>query len=396
LLLVAGLLFQFRGLLFNRYDNAAAPLLTLAFQDDPKDRDVGAATMTFGLLLTDQSEPGKRKRLTLDDRGRTNNTCYRLDGREFLLGYEGGRWQGTSPGPGGRSVWLHQDLPVAIIQDVAIVPGPQSRQLDTCLVRYTVENRDRAAHKVGLRFLLDTFVGGRDGVPFAVPGKGGLCDTFCDLQGADVPDFLQALETGDLRNSGTVSHLTLRLGWRLEAPGRVTLGAWPDEKLKAKDPRAQANLTRWEVPLLSMKESADSAVTLYWPEKELAAGARRELGFAYGLGALAAEACEGWLALAVGGSFLPGGELTVAAYVKQAGPGETLTLELPAGLTLVGGQQVVAVPAPPAGASPPLSLVAWRVRSALADQANYEVRVRTSAGLSQERTISVAADRRLE
>jgi hypothetical protein len=385
-LLIAGLmLFQFRGLFFRNADNAAEPL-TLAFQDDPKDESVGAATMTFGLVL---AGPGKSKRLTYDERGRTNNTCYRLDGRDFLLGYEGGQWQR----PSGRSVWLHQDVPIAVIQDVAIVPGPQSGRPDTCLVRYTIENRDKAAHKVGLRFLLDTFVGGRDGVPFAVPGKDQLCDTSCDLQGADVPDFLQALETGDPANPGTVAHLTLRLGWRLEAPGRVTLGAWPDEQFKAKDPRALANLTRWEVPLLSLKEPADSAVTLYWPEKELGAGARREVGFAYGLGEVTGD---GRLALAVGGSFLPGGEWSVAAYVKGAAAGESLTLELPAGLMLAGGKEVTAVPVPPAGASPLLSLVTWRVRSAPADRANYEVRVRSSAGPAQVRTVTVAADRRLE
>jgi hypothetical protein len=263
-------------------------------------------------------------------------------------------------------------------------------------VRYTLENRDKVAHRAGLRFLLDTYVGGRDGVPFAVPGEVRLCDTFCERKDAEVPDFLQVLETGDLAIPGTVAQLTLRLGWRLEAPGRVTIGAWPDEKLQTTDKRAQANLTRWEVPLLSMKKPADSAVTLYWPEKELAAGTRRELGFAYGLGALAGDRGSGRLALAVGGSFLPGGAFTVAAYVKDTGAEQSLTLELPVGLTLVKGDQEVVVAAIPAGVSPPLSLVAWEVQSAAEERASYTVRVRSSTGASQARTVRVEADRRLE
>src|SRR5262249_44822338 len=153
----------------------------------------------------------------------------------------------------------------------------------------------------------DTFIGGRDGVPFAVPGLMWPCDTTCDRQGADVPDFLQALEADDLTRPGTVAHLSLRMSRRLEAPGRVTLGAWPDDSLKARAPAAQANLTRWDVPLASLRETKDSAVTLYWPEKELAPGARRRLGFAYGLGVLAADKGQGRLALAVGGVFAPGG-----------------------------------------------------------------------------------------
>jgi hypothetical protein len=187
-------------------------ILTIAFQDNPKDA-VGAATMTFGLALAHAEDTGtasKHKRLIYDEHGRTNNVCYRLDGKEFLLGYEGGAWQalreplrpdGGAPS-GCRSVWLHKAAPVAVIQTALVIPGPQSGQPDTCLVRYTIENRDQAAHKVGLRFLLDTFIGSHDGVPFAVPGVSALCETSCDHKGADVSDFLEALETDDLKNPG--------------------------------------------------------------------------------------------------------------------------------------------------------------------------------------------------
>ena len=49
--------------------------------------------------------------------------------------------------------------------------------------RVQVENKD-SAHKVGIRFMLDTFIGAEDGVPFAIPGKKGLCDTMDDFDTA--------------------------------------------------------------------------------------------------------------------------------------------------------------------------------------------------------------------
>src|SRR5262249_40586953 len=150
-------------------------------------------------------------------------------------------------------------------------------------------------HKVGIRFLLDTFIGGNDGVPFTIPGDSTLCDTLKDLPAEDkdgkVPDFLQALEKPDLAHPGTVAHLRLRPEDLKEAPVRVTLGAWPNEKLRVLDRKALGPATLWDVPLLSMKALGlnDSAVTMYWQEQPLAAGASREVGFEYGLWDLASQ-----------------------------------------------------------------------------------------------------------
>ena len=71
------------------------------------------------------------------------------------------------------------------------------RLLDTCLVRYVIYQQGRTiGHKVGLRFLLDTYIGANDGVPFTIPGDKDLCDTYKDFDKPDkVPDFISALET---------------------------------------------------------------------------------------------------------------------------------------------------------------------------------------------------------
>src|SRR5262249_11002110 len=198
--------------------------------------------------------------------------------------------------------WLLDDRKIAVAQQVEIIPGPQTRLKDTCLVRYTIDNRDRRAREVGLRYLLDTYIGANDGVPFTIPGDTRLCDTLLKFDRPErVPDFIQALERQDLENPGTIAHLQLRLGGRLEPPTRVTLGCWPDNQV-AKDgkaPTALAQLTGWEVPVAPIHtlSPGDSAVTIYWDPRPMAGGATREVGFSYGLGAIAtAGAAKGKLA----------------------------------------------------------------------------------------------------
>jgi hypothetical protein len=214
-------------------------------------------TLRFGLVtLHDGKEVGAGaavRRLTFDPWGRTNNTCLRFDGTdERLFGGARGRWEESEAHgwkddrgkdhEGVKSVWICDDTRVEVTQFVELARGEQSNLLDTCRVRYRIDNRGGKEHQVGLRFLLDTFIGGNDGVPFTIPGDSALCDTLKDLPGQEkdkkVPDFLQALEKPDLAHPGTVAHLRLRLEDLNEVPVRVTLGAWPNEKLRVLDRNA--------------------------------------------------------------------------------------------------------------------------------------------------------------
>src|SRR3954454_15390006 len=112
-------------------------------------------------------------------------------------------------------------------QLVDLVAGEQTRLLDTCLVRYQVENRDTQAHTVGLRVMLDTYIGGTDGVPVQVPGRVGLVETMAVLRQKEVPAFLQAQENADPRDPGTVA----RMGFTVqnaEPVAEVRIARWPD------------------------------------------------------------------------------------------------------------------------------------------------------------------------
>ena len=351
-------------------------------------------------------DPKRLKRLTYDELGRSNNTCLRIDGAEQLFGHAPGRWRAAAeslgkgergrPRVGLRSVWALEAVGLVVTQQVEVVPGDLTRLLDTCFVRYTIENRDGKAHRVGLRVLLDTYIGANDGVPFLVPGASTLCDSLLRFDGDAVPEFIQALEREDLQNPGTVAYLRFRTGGNLETPSRVTLGAWPDARLADRPggTGAKSQLTGWDVPVLPMKSlpPGDSAVTLYWGERPLAPGGRREVGFSYGLGNLAGGEGKGRLAVAVGGAFVPGGRFAVTAYVSQPGADESLALELPEGFTLVEGEARRPVPPLPPGSATRHSPVTWQVR-APASAGRFRLRVTSSNGLSQSQEIVIRSQR---
>jgi hypothetical protein len=396
----------------------AHPVLDLHFHDAllPQNEFLTTPTMRFGLGIPDPKDPAKFKtRLIYDDYGRTCSVCVRIDKSvEYLLGVEQGSWKVPTREPlgkdregnsliGAKCVWVRSGPPpITVTQYVEIVPGGLSDDgskllLDTCVVRYDLTNDDLVAHTVALRFLLDTFIGNNDAVPFTIAGAKELCDTMKTFdKPADVPDYISALERQDLNNPGTVAHLVLRYGGGLEPPTRVTLGAWPASELH-KYPggdRAERQETRWEVPVLPMalaksaeNPNGDSAVTMYWDDRELSPKQSRTVGFAYGLGSVTGEKGGGQLGITAGGELVADAEFTLTAYVKNPAPGTTVTLTLPRGLRLAGGNEKEPVPPIPPGASSPYSPVTWRVR---ADGAGVKrVKVTLSSGATVQHRLVI-------
>jgi hypothetical protein len=408
------------------------PRIALAFHDLPLDVTLGDSgvkpgdgeeeergripavwepSMRFGLVLLEadgRPAAGRPRRLTFEEHGLTNNTCVRLDGNEWLFGERPfrrgdgrvphdwpGRWKARDvalpSGRGRQSVWVYDAQDVEVAQTVEIVRGPQSGLLDTCLVRYRLANHDRRPHRVGLRFLLDTYIGGNDGAPFLIPGRSQLCSTSMAFRRpAEVPDFIQALEKEDLTHPGTIAHLQLRPGGGLEAPGRVTLGAWPNPRLAGRDPRCEQEKTLWDVPVLPIRSltPADSAVAIYWDERDLPPGGAREVGFTYGLGSVSSGEGGGKLAVTLGGAFAPRGEFTVTAYVSNPVPGQKVTLSLPPDFELLEGTDQQAVPPLPAGAASRNSPVTWRVRAGTRE-GTYTIKVQSSTGVSQTQEVRI-------
>jgi len=384
--------------------------------------------MRFGIRTTAK---GGYKNLTFQSPGTfkpdgtTNNTCLRIDGVDALFGEQPfhdddghalnpdpnpGRWVereaalGTDQGTGRarigkKSIWLFDGPKIRVTQIVEVVPGEQSGRLDTCLVRYQIDNRDDDSHSVGLRFLLDTYIGSNDGVPFLIPVPGArqqLCDTKMDFDGADkVPDYVQALERENLDDPGTIARLQLKLGGGIETPTRMTLGAWPNPELAHIDPRCRQEKTMWEVPVLPIKSTTppDSAATIYWEPRELRPHETREVGFAYGLGNVASSS-GGALGLTAGGSFEPSGEFTVTALVSRPQSGENATLTLPenGGFKLLDGDETQAVPPLSRDAQSRNSAVTWRIQ-APAEGGRFRLDVKLSTGAAQSLNITIKKSR---
>jgi serine/threonine protein kinase len=425
------------------------PVIQVQFADgktnpppqEPPRMDRGRDSMRFGVTMTD--DKGNPKRLTYDPYGRTNNTVLRVDGKDFIFGdaldggnNQQGKWEelasklpadptGRVP-QGSKSVWRLLGADLVVTQTIEVAPsdpdtGETKRRLKTLLVRYKIENKSNREQVVGLRFLLDTFIGANDGVPFIIPGDPKLCETqmkFPNAQLPNVPDYIFAVENKDPNNRGTVAQVQLRLSKELEAPNRVQLSGWPDQGLrelytKHSDKRnipmwrdafqagglldvweelkwAQEQYTLWDVPYIKFSALADthikkkdvnkefdpdSAVVMYWDPQPLKPGASREVGFAYGLGGVSSGGGDSRILLTHGGELEAGGTWTLNALVSDRAPGETLTLEVPRGCELTQEKAEQQVPEPSGGRSQ--SPVNWHIKAA--SPGVYKLKVTSSA-----------------
>jgi hypothetical protein len=352
---------------------AGADLFDRPYQNlkDPEPRigiDFDERTKRFGFVLLkdrDPDNPDKPKRLTFEPKGTTNNTCLKVDGDELLFGNPGyGQWVKKEVKRGnGRtgwdSTWKATRDSIVVTQSVDLVPGDQSRLLDTVLVRYTVENQSKLPHKVGLRVMLDTFIGANDGVAFTVPGSEGkpdrLVDTMEVFDQKDIPDFIQALERPNLSDPGTVAHLGLKLPKPYEPLDQMVICRWPANGKDYKWPK--------EPEYESMRSNADkpdSCVFLFWAYDTMEPEQKRQLAFTYGLNTISGVGGgDGKIALTSGGSTRPGGVFTVTAYVKDAQDGQVVSLKLQDGFEFARGHT-----ADKKVQGGKLVQVSWRVRAA--------------------------------
>lgn len=314
----------------------------------------------FGIVMPkerDPHHPDRRKRLTYDQFGSTNNTCVRIDGAENLFGQAPGNWaqnkgkpikeEEVIKGRKWRSTWQYPGN-VRVTQTIMLVPNDQTGHLDTCLVHYLIENRGKLPHTVGLRVMLDTFIGANDGVPFVIPGQSDLLETKRDFRNPEeIPDFIQALENANLEAPGTVAQMGLKVPSAevrmdpsdpdLDPIVRMVISRWPGNADIRWDFTEGDKPKFWDMNDKKQGPENDSCVTLYWPYAEMKPMSKRTMAFTYGLGKLSAIN-GGQVALTHGGVPRLGGVFTVTAYVKNPRDGQTIKLALPEGMSLDKGE----------------------------------------------------------
>lgn len=278
----------------------------------------------FGLvsLSGNPDDPSDdHKKLTYAEDGATNNTRVKVDGRSPLFGSpEGATVQPIHIEPDGAWVMIWEFQGVRVRQAFQLVAGDVSRRTDSLRVTYTLENTGAGPHEVGLRVMLDTLIGGNDGVPFLVPGREGVVTRPLTMEGSEVPDYVQSLEGNSLERPGVVVDIGLVPSAGAERPSTLTLTHWPGAE------------AAWDYDRALMFDT-DTAAGLYYAVKPLAPGASRSMGFSYGLGTISStRSRNASLSLTTSGPIRSGGSFWLMVLVKNPKAGQSVTLSLPPGL----------------------------------------------------------------
>ncbi|MBY0526689.1 MAG: hypothetical protein K2R98_25050 [Gemmataceae bacterium] len=314
-------------------------------------------TQRFGisvLRLHDPRYPEKPKLLTRNERGNTNNTVVRIEGHDYVFGREsagnGVRWAReknkvlkevySADKRRCYSVMVYETERIRVTQTVQIMVGEGTRLYDTALVKYEVSNMDKKTHTVGLRAMIDTYIGAEDGPPFLIPPtednpKELLVDGKIVLEKERIPQFMRVLENGnpDDRNA-TVAEMGLKLKG-FEPINKLVVCRWPQEW--------GGSEARWDWPATAMNQppekEKDSCVALYWSTITMNPGEKRTMGYCFGLGRIAREVddisgsnSQGKLRLYPPQTLgVAGDAFVMTAYFRNA-DGQTCTLKLPPGM----------------------------------------------------------------
>jgi hypothetical protein len=330
------------------------------------------------------------QRITYNINGSTHNTLARIDGRDLPFGDPAqGRWESQRVAlpkgafgknrDGDSSTWVVGKIRFSQVLEVVPSKAPPKsppgtkRRLDTCLVRYVIENTDDKAHTVGVRNLLDMLIVNNDGALFASPAShpGKVLDGL-ELRDKAMPEYLQVLQNPDVKNPGFVAHFTFKLGGRgVHNPDRVVMTS------------LRVNNGAWDIP--AAQAGGDSAIAVYFSPREIKPKSKIECVYAYGQGIASNPENEGKVSVAFGGSFEPKKLFTLTAYVEEPLEGQSLALELPTGMELVEGKAVQPVPPP---AERGTSIVLWKAR--VLKMGRFPVHIRSSNGVTYTRTVTVS------
>jgi hypothetical protein len=308
---------------------------------------------------------------------------FMINGRVIQPG-QGGRFEvANAPlkdAPSGRkrngsmSVWTLNDLRFTNTTELhpSKSKGPgQKRLMNTVLITFTIENKGTKAQTVGARVCMDTYVIDNDGCLFAAPTHPGKILDGIVLKDKTLPPYVQMLQRPNLQNPGYVSHLTLDLGSRFEKADKVVLSS------------LQVGFGNWE--MAAVPAMGDSAISFYWPTKEIKPGGKRELAYAYGEGIAVPAESEGRFQIGLGGSFEPGKVFTISAVVSDPPLGQTLSLELPKSLQRLEGKEVQ--PVAPLTDGLEYSTVLWKAR--VLAPGDHAIRIRSSTGVTQTKIVSI-------
>ena len=249
--------------------------------------------------------------------GRSSNTCVWVDDATPLFGSSSGVLHARIDRPDGSSTYAWDYRDIRFEQIVELVPGEVSRRMDTLRITYAMTNNSDRSHVVGIRVMIDTLIGGNDGVPFRAP-TGAMILRPTVFTGGEVPPYIHAMEKKSTENPGVVVSIGGLRPTGGESATEVVLSHWPGETASWKYNR--------EAPFAS-----DTAVGVYYLPQPLEKKSKRTVSFTYGL---ATQSRDKFLTLTAGESPKAGGEFYLSSLVQEPKEGQTVTLTLPNGMKL--------------------------------------------------------------
>ncbi len=133
--------------------------------------------------------------------------------------------------------------------------------MDTVEISYRIWNKDSTSHNIGLRIVLDTYLGKEDGAPFRIPGVGPVI-TEKVLTGYKIPEYWYSYD--DLIKPTVRAQGTLKIKGAPN-PDKIIFAGWYNFSdnswnFKTKEGRSFKK---------SFFASSDSAVGIFWEPKQI-------------------------------------------------------------------------------------------------------------------------------
>ncbi len=214
----------------------------------------------------------------------TSFTTVRINGENYIFGGKTKKRAGISgrfgevirsPYIEGNAVITKYKLGnIIATQSLSIIQGPASKLSDTVKISYTLENNSGTSSKVGIRMVLDTMLGTNDGAPFRVGERNIISEE--KLEVGQIPEHWVVFD--NLENPTVIAKGTLK-GDDFLPPQKVIFSNWG---------KVADNL--WDIPYVAGQsfqregeEEFDTAISLYFEEKDLSGGGSVTYTTLYGL-----------------------------------------------------------------------------------------------------------------
>ena len=194
--------------------------------------------------------------------GRTSQTLVRIDGSDYWFS----DWAENTTVTGDTCVTTATIDEVEIKQIISIVQDPSSQTQSLISINYSYRNISEHQKSVGFRVMLDTMLGDNDGAPFAV-GRYRIVSER-EYRGNKVPKSYQA--TDSFEESTQMASGYLNINGRI--PDKIQFADW-----------SSIHGSGWDYEITPGCEIlGDSAVAVYFCEKDTSAGAGETVGTSYG------------------------------------------------------------------------------------------------------------------